>query len=305
VVANLESKRILDTVSILRVKDTTHILKDVKTGIDQLGGLQLRRDSVVLIKPNLCCIKSAETGATTDVRVVDGIISYLKSEFGISDISIVESDGAQVLADMAFKLLGYERLSRKLSVKLVNLTKSPSVVRYFPSNIYLKEFRVPIIMENADLIISVPKMKIHSDCVLTGSLKNMFGCNPYPRKTVYHNRLDDAIVDINTILKTHLTIVDGIVAMEGCKGPTDGVPIKMNLLVFGRDPVSVDHALARIMGLDPEKIIYLAEAEKRRIGCTSYKIVGEELSEVRREFRNFRPRWSNLLGLFYRDTQDL
>jgi uncharacterized protein (DUF362 family) len=269
-----------------------------------LGGLELERDNVVLIKPNLCCIKSPETGATTDVRVVDGIISYLKSEFGISDISVVESDGAQVLADMAFKLLGYERLSKKLNVKLVNLSKSPSVVRHFPSNIYLKEFRVPTIMENADFIISVPKMKTHSDCVLTGSLKNMYGCNPYPRKTIYHDRLDDAIIDINTIFKTHLTIVDGIVAMEGHKGPTDGVPVKMNLLVFGRDPVSVDHALARIMRLDPKKITYLAKAEKRQIGCTSYSIVGEELSQVRREFQNFRPRWSNLFGLFCRDTQD-
>ena len=63
-----------------------------------------------MIKPNLCAIKSPETGTTTDVRVIEAIVDCLKSTFGVDDISVIESDGTQVLADLAFRLLGYEKL---------------------------------------------------------------------------------------------------------------------------------------------------------------------------------------------------
>jgi uncharacterized protein (DUF362 family) len=273
------------------------IWQNIKTGIDTIGGLRLRQDNVVLIKPNLCCIKPPETGATTDAKVVEGVISYLTNEFDISDISIIESDGTQVLADMAFKLLGYEELSEKLGVKLVNLSKSPFSVKKFPQNVFLTEVQVPEIMEKADFMISVPKIKTHSDCSFTCALKNQFGCNPYPRKAKYHKRLDDAIVDLGFIFKPDLVVVDGIIAMEGYRGPTDGVPVKMNTLIFGLDPVAVDNAIAEMIGINPEQVRYLVEAKKRKLGKPEYRIIGADPNEIRRKFKICRPKWHNLYGL--------
>jgi len=273
----------------------------VKQGFDSLGDLKLNGDSVAVIKPNLCCIKSHETGATTDPRVVEGIIHCLKSEYGVSDISIVESDGAQVLADMAFKLLGYEKLSKRLNIRLANLSRSPFSVKEFPKNVFLKKMKVPSIIENADFLISVPKIKTHANCMFTSALKNQYGCNPYPHKAIYHKRLDDAIVDLNVVFKPNLVVVDGIVAMEGYKGPTDGVPIRMNTLIFGRDPVAVDHLIARMMGINPDNVRYLAEAEKRGVGKSKCKTMGANLKEVKKRFRTSPPRWYNLYGLFCKD----
>jgi uncharacterized protein (DUF362 family) len=286
-------------VSILKT-NAKDIEMEVKTGLALIGEPNLQRDSTVVIKPNLCCIKPPETGATTDVKVVEGIVNYLRNEFGISDISIVESDGTQVLADMAFKLLGYEKLSKKLNSNLVNLSKAPFSVKKFPQNALLKEVQFPDIFENADFFISVPKIKTHMDCMFTCTLKNQFGCNPVPRKVKYHKRLDDAIVDLNIAFKPNLVVVDGIVAMEGYRGPTDGLPIKMNTLIFGTDPVAVDHLVARIMGLNPNDISHIVEAEKRGLGKTEYSTIGVNIKKVERQFTFIRPKLSNLYCLFRR-----
>ena len=59
-------------------------------------------------------------------------------------------------------------------------------------------------------------------------------------KMKYHAKgISKVIVDINTVLKPHLTVIDGFVAMEG-KGPTDGSPVKMDLIIAGKDPVATD-----------------------------------------------------------------
>jgi uncharacterized protein (DUF362 family) len=273
--------------------------KAVKSGFDSLEDLALNSDSAVVIKPNLCAIRTPETGTTTDVRVVEAIVYELKRRFDVSDISIIESDGAQVLADMAFKLLGYERVLSKLNVKLVNISKVLYSVREFPENVFIKKLKVPKIIEEADLLVSVPKIKTHDLCTFTGALKNQYGCNPYPRKTIYHKHLDDVIVDFNLIFRPDVIIVDGIVAMEGHKGPTEGVPIRMNTLIFGRDPVAVDHLICRLIGIDPDSVRYLIEAERRGVGNTNYKTIGVDLNEVKVKFRRSPPRWHNLYGLLH------
>lgn len=285
-----------ELLSILKIKDTQNIYSIIKKGLELIGEPKLSQDDIVIIKPNLCAIRTSETGCTTDPRVVEGVIGYLKNELGVSNIFIVESDGTQVNADMAFKLLGYKRLSRRLNVRLVNLSKSPCSIKEFPNNIFLKKIKMPKVMRKANFFISVPKIKTHDMCSFTAVLKNQYGCNPYPRKTIYHKRLHDAIVDLNVAFKPDLIIVDGIVAMEG-RGPVDGIPVKMNTIIFGRDPVATDHLIARIMGINPDGVKYIREAKRRGVGTDNYEIRGRSLAEVRRKFRD-RPRRRNLYGLF-------
>ena len=290
------------SIVISKVRDAKDIYACVKRGFELIGDLKLGSNSIVVIKPNLCCIKSHETGATTDLRVVEGIITCLKNEYDVSSICIVESDATQVLADMAFKLLGYERLAKRLDVKLVNLSKSPFSLKVFPENAFLKEIRFPHTMEKADFFISVPKIKTHGELgvLLTSALKNQFGCNPDPHKSKLHKRLHDAIVDLNVAFKPNLVIVDGIVAMGGYRGPVDGEPIRMNTLIFGRDPVAIDHLVARIMGINPNSVRYLVEAKRRKVGTTEYKTIGTIPREFKRKFRINPPRLRNLYGLFRR-----
>lgn len=287
-----------EKVLVQRLEDYDSIQACVKKGFDLLCDAKLDSGSSVVIKPNLCAVKSPETGTTTDVKVVEAIVDCLRSTFGVDDISMIESDGTQVRADLAFKLLGYEKLSVQRSVQLVNLSKTPFSTKEFPNNRVLKRVRVPKIIEEADFFISVPKIKTHSDCFMSCALKNQYGCNPYWRKSIYHKHLHESIVDLNLIFRPDFTVVDGIIAMEGCKGPTDGIPVKMNTLLFGRDPVAVDHLVARIMGINPGRVDYIKAAEKRGIGTTHYIAEGPTIQSLNRKFRNRPPRLTNLYGLF-------
>jgi uncharacterized protein (DUF362 family) len=286
-----------ETILISRLKSTSEIYECIRKGIASMDDLRLGSDSVAMIKPNLCCIRSYETGATTDPRVVEAIIKCLRNDYGIASIYVVESDASQMLADMAFKLLGYEKLAERNNVKLVNLSKSPFTITQFPENTFLKKIRFPSLMKKVNFFISVPKIKTHGANSFTATLKNQFGCNPYPNKSKFHKRLDDAIVDSNAVFKPNLVIVDGIIAMGGYRGPVDGVPIKMNTLIFGKDPVAVDHLISRIMGINPKSVRYLVEAERRGLGTTNYTTIGTIPWEFQRKFKIDPPRLLNLYNL--------
>jgi uncharacterized protein (DUF362 family) len=203
-----------------------------------------------------------------------------------------------VVADMAFKLLGYEKLSKKLDVKLVNLSKAPFSLKVFPENAFLKEIKIPTVMEKADFFISVPKIKTHGERMFTSALKNQFGCNPNPNKSRLHIRLHDAIVDLNVAFRPDLVVVDGIIAMGGYRGPSEGVPIRMNTLIIAKDPVASDHLVARMMGINPNSVRYLVEAERRGVGTYTYKTIGTIPWEFKNEFRIDPPRLHNFFNLF-------
>lgn len=285
-----------ELISAVRMQDRSDIFQCVKEGFQLIGTPNFRATDVVAIKPNLCCIKGPETGATTDVRVVEGIIKYLQEEFQIHEILVVESDGTQVLADMAFKLLGYERLSRRLNVKLINLSKTPCSTKTFLENASVKKVEYPNILENVNWLVSVPKIKMHTLCSLGATMKNQFGCNPFQKKSIYHKDLNTCIVDLNYIFKPQLIVVDGIVAMEG-RGPVSGLPVAMNTLLFGRDAVAMDHFIARTIGMNPGAVKYLVEARKRGLGTADYKTVGAGLEDVEKKFKGI-PCRRNLYGMF-------
>lgn len=116
----------------------------------------------------------------------------------------------------------------------------------------------------ADFVVSMPRLKTHHWAGVTLSLKNMFGivpggCYGWPKNILHWAGITRALLDINSTVCPDFAIVDGIVGMEG-NGPTQGTPKPCGVLVMGDDPVAVDSTCARIMGLLPERIDYLAQA---------------------------------------------
>jgi uncharacterized protein (DUF362 family) len=118
---------------------------------------------------------------------------------------------------------------------------------------------------------------------VTLSLKNCFGCVPgrvygWPKNALHWAGLEQSILDVAGAVRPDYAIVDGIVGMEG-NGPIQGTPIAANVLVFGDDPVATDVVSARVMGFDPEKISYLAEAG-RFLGQGDMDRIREEGEDV-------------------------
>ena len=178
----------------------------------------------VIIKVNFICEKTWESGATTDPIMVEAVILKLK-ELPVK-IYVVESDATMTNADKAFAATGMKEMCLRNGVEWLNLRHVKDKVKLkVPDCETLKEITVPrLVTESA--VISAPKLKTHMATTVTLGMKNLFGLLPDKFKAKYHARgISDVIVDINTVIKPALTIVDGFVGMEG-RGPTDGTPIR-------------------------------------------------------------------------------
>ncbi|MBS7658900.1 DUF362 domain-containing protein [Candidatus Bathyarchaeota archaeon] len=134
---------------------------------------------------------------------------------------------------------------------------------------FFPKIKIPRILNEADLFISVPKLKIHPLTGLSCALKNQFGCIPFKRKIIFHKNIHEIIAFINKSITPDLVLVDGII----CKGRT---PIRLNLLMASHDPVAIDFIAAKIAGLNPLKIEYIVKSEGLGVGSTNVKCTGDE-----------------------------
>jgi uncharacterized protein (DUF362 family) len=228
----------------------------------------------IAIKINLCDYKPPETGATTHPRFLEAFLQWVNSQDRRPRVYVVESDATQARPDLISRWLGIDQIIKKEGAEWVNLSKD-SWSRRKIDGLVFRSLRVPDTILRSDLLISMAKMKTHTLSRISCSLKNQFGCIMFPRKVRFHDFLDEAIVDACTAMKPDLAIVDGIIGMGGPKGPIDGVPIHAGLVVAGEDPVAVDSACARIMGLNPHRIGHLKKAETVGLGSTKFEAVGD------------------------------
>ena len=238
----------------------------------------------VLIKVNFITTKSWDTGATTDPMVVEAIVIKLK-QLPV-EVCVVESDATITNADKAFEATGMNALCKQYGIECLNLRHVKDRVKIpIPNGETLHSITVPrIVTESA--VVSAAKLKTHTATKVTLGMKNMFGLLPDKFKGKYHmNGISKVIVDINTVLKPAFTVIDGFVAMEG-RGPTDGDPVKMDLIIAGKDVVATDATAARAIGFNPMEISHIRTAYKKGLGnIDNIEIVGSKLEEVKREFK--------------------
>jgi len=238
----------------------------------------------VLIKVNFITTKTWETGATTDPIVVEAIIHRLR-ELPV-EVYVVESDATTTNADRAFEATGMREMCERNGVGWINLRHVKEKVTIpVPDGETLRRIKVPrIVKESA--VISAAKLKTHNETGVTLGMKNMFGLLPDKFKARYHARgIGKVVVDINTVLRPALTVIDGFVAMEG-RGPVHGTPIQMDLIIAGKDPVATDSVASRIMGFDPHTIYYIMRAHEKGLGeIDDIEVVGARIEDVARAFK--------------------
>ncbi len=257
--------------------------EDLKNSVSEaLAIIDFKPDNPVksvVVKPNLCYYWDSSTGYTTDPKVVGGIIDYVREKCGERvNIKVAEADASAMRTKYAFPVLGYEKLAEEKKVELVNLSEDELTEMPVSVNNHSFSFKVPQLLLKTDLFINVPKLKVMRATKITCAMKNIFGCIGFPKKVKYHSFLDEAIVGINKILRPHLTIVDGLVALGQH-------PIRLDLIMAGVDPFSVDWIASEIMGYNPSKIRFLKIAIEEKIGNPDgIATKGENLAEFRKVF---------------------
>jgi len=237
----------------------------------------------VLIKVNFIVDKTWDTGATTDPIVVEAIIKKLEAV--PVKVYVVESDATITNADKAFEATGMKDMCSRNGVEWLNLRHVKDKVELaVPNGEALKSITVPrLVTESA--VISAAKLKTHADTGVTLGMKNMFGLLPDKFKGKYHLKgMSKVVVDINTVLRPALTVIDGFVGMEG-QGPVDGTPVQMNLIIAGTDVVATDATACRVMGINPYEIKHIRKAFEKGLGKSAAQVVGEKLDAVTRAFK--------------------
>ena len=268
----------MSLVSFTKIRSDTQC--PMKQAISQsLGLIDYTFDNKVkkvVIKPNLCYYWDCSTGQTTEPRFVAELIDLIREQISADvDIAIIESDASAMRCKYAFRMLGFEKLAQEKNVRLVNLSEDQNDNVDVGCNGNNYTFKVPKTIHDADLKINIAHIKYTVDPVkLTCALKNIYGCNPNPKKFKYHSDLGNVIVALNKAMKFDLCLIDNNVA-SGIQ------PRKLGLVMASQDPVAIDVAAAEIAWLNPNKIPYLSLAEKEGVGKRAFTPKGESLDYFR------------------------
>ncbi len=261
------------TVSLRLCNDYDRELvgKAVLSSIDDLGGIDkfVRKDQLVLIKPNFLVAREASQMVTTHpevVRAVMGVVADMGARMVVGDSPAMGS------AKTVAKKAGIMEVAEHFGVEVINFIE--------PCRAEKKETCTYQILElsrealDADVIINVAKVKTHGAMTVTLGVKNMFGCVVGKAKTQWHFKAGrDAaafarmLVDIYATLAPALTVADGIVGMEG-NGPSSGDKRRLGWIAASPDAVALDRIITEILRVPLDRMYTLQAAKQAGVGET-------------------------------------
>lgn len=258
------------------------VLTAVQKGFDMLGGISVfaKPGERIVMKPNILIGTDPDKGVTTHPAVFRAVGKLLKDagasvsygdspSFGKSEPNLRKSGIKEVGDELGFVVADFDS-GRPVSHK---------------DALLMKKFVVANGVLDSDGLVSLPKLKTHGLVRFTGAVKNQFGCVPGLLKSQYHVKLPDPydfatmLVDLNTLIKPRLYIMDGIVAMEG-NGPRGGKLKRLNVLLLSSDPIALDATACRIAYIDPEIVPTSKPGEKAGLGTyhvENIELIGEAL----------------------------
>lgn len=195
-----------------------------------------------------------------EVTVGEGPGHVRDTDFALAESGVAEALDSEKLpfADLNYEEVGFEK----------NKGRACPLQGFF--------FPRPVV--EADLVVSMPKMKTHHWVGVTASMKNMYGIIPgikygWPKNVLHHNGIPETVFDINATVSKTIAIVDGIDCMEG-DGPIMGSLKRMGLVIVGTTPSAVDATVCRLMQVDPRQIKYL-ELAAGRLGPIDDKLIDQ------------------------------
>jgi uncharacterized protein (DUF362 family) len=215
----------------------------------------------VIVKPNLCtAVPDKVAASNTAPEITAAVCEILLTR--TAHVTLAESDGLRQTAWQAFEASGYVPMARRLGVKLMNLTEEQWVPQTLePAGV----IELPRPLLETDVFITLPVLKTHALTYFTGALKNQWGCLPQYDRILYHRYLDPLLASLHRLLRPRFALMDGILGMEG-RGPANGKPRRMDLILASRDSVALDASAMRLVGLDPTRARHVVLAARDHLG---------------------------------------
>ena len=276
-------------VSIVKCERYSDSRAAVDKALSAFGGMKafVKPGDRVTIKPNYVAKRNPDDAATTHPVFLNAVIRAVEEAGGI--VTVAESPGgaynAAVLKSIYKECGAYEAIEGTNA--RLNLDCSFRTEHYAEGKtIKTMEIISPIL--DADVIISLPKLKTHAMTAYTGAVKNLFGVIPGTHKAEMHFRLKDRepfcsmLVDLCECVKPALSIMDAVWGMEG-NGPTSGTKRHIGLVMAAANPHALDLAACKLIGYRPDEVATLKEGINRGLipdNADKLEIIGENIENV-------------------------
>lgn len=279
----------MGSVTVAAVKVDDYACNTIARGMDEalalLGGLEkfVEAGDRVLLKPNLLEGVPVECAVTTHPEVLRAMIRQVKALGAVPLVG--DSPGVSGTVKAAEKC-GIAAVCREEEVELVPFEETADYP--FPEGVTIKRFQLTDVLKRVDKVVTLAKMKTHTFMGMTGATKILFGCIVGMQKAQFHLRTRQRrefagmLVDLANLVKPVLSIVDGVVGMEG-NGPRNGRPFQAGVILAGANCFAVDIVMAEMMGLPAASLPVAAMSLER--GLTP-PLVGIDLTGDGRDIRH-------------------
>lgn len=270
------------------------VYQSVRKGIELLGGISqfVKPGEKIVLKPNVLFGMDPQKCVTTHPSV----LKAAGKVFQAAGAKVYYGDSSGIgSSEGHLRRAGLKEAADSLGILLADFDKGRETSH--KAALQNKRFIIANGVLDSDGLISLSKMKTHGLVRFTGAVKNQFGCIPGMLKPQFHVKLADPyrfatmLVDINTLVRPRLFIMDGIMAMEG-NGPRNGKPRPMNVLLFSTDPIALDSIACKMINLNPEFVPTSRPGEQSGLGTYHYEnieVLGDDLqSFITRDFQVVR-----------------
>lgn len=227
----------------------------------------------VVIKPNLVIKRRPEDCATTHPALIAAVIRQLQS-LGVTDITIAESPGGPYTEAALRGIYGACGITKVAAECGVSLNFSTGCREVEGTGLVTRRFTVIDPIAQADLVFNLCKLKTHCMTILSGAVKNLFGCIPGLMKPEMHMRYPEKedfcrmLLDLSAALPPVISLVDAVDCMEG-DGPTGGTPKHVGLTLCSADRYALDLTNCAVLGIDPIQVITVRQSMERGLCAKS------------------------------------
>lgn len=225
----------------------------------------------ILIKPNVVTAnKEYIHHSYTNPDVIEAMVHTLRAHYEADDITIGESGGIGIPTRLFFADSGYRSLARRLNVTLSDFNEEETINVELKRAKWHKTMLAAKSLYEAKYKIWMPKLKFHIVVDFTNALKLNIGILTHKERFLYHDdRLHEKIVDLLEIGYPDLIVTDAITVGRGFE--SSPYPHHLGALIISNDPLACDVVCSKIMGYDPQKVVYLKEAHERGYGSLTLK----------------------------------
>ena len=279
-------------VTILKESSYQNNLVDtLRRGLDNYPHIHTQvRGGRVVLKPNMVDYYVGHPLSTHPAVIAAAIAAF--RQLGAREVIVADGPAHNRDTEMVLEQSGIDGALKDERVQFIDLNLDAiSPVNLVSNYTGLAQLYFPHTILEADLVVSLPKLKTHHWAGVTLSLKNLFGVIPgvkygWPKNFLHWHGISNSIVDIATAIRPGFAIIDGIVGMEG-DGPLHGTAVDSGVIVMGDDLSAVDATATRLMGIYPENIEYLRLLLPYggTINEARIRQVGEPLEAVQQNFR--------------------